>query len=155
MDVTSSPVNHSREDDQVPTKKKKYYCVYDSSITRKHPWVHKSSKNVNALKKGKSFSSDNYFFCSICCTDFCLAYSGLRDVESHMKSEKHTSNLRIKNTSSSISSHFPHEGLSLQEKIDKARKIFATLLSQNNVPLSVADDFSKAFPVMFPECDVA
>ena len=46
-------------------------------------------------------------------------------------------------------------GVSVNEKVERSKKTFVTLLAQNNVPMAFADAFNHSVTDMFPDSEIA
>ena len=143
-------------DKNITTKKAKYYCTYTPSLASKFPGTSQSTRKVTDVKlTAKGLSNNNYFFCNICQVDLSLAYSGIRDITEHSVKPMHLNNLKFKQSSTMIDEIYKPVGISVNEKVERSKKTFVTLLAQNIVPMAFADAFNHSVTDMFPDSEMA
>ena len=67
----------------------------------------------------------------------------------------HLNNLKFKQSSTMIDEIYKPVGISVNEKVERSKKTFVTLLAQNNVPMAFADAFNHSVTDMFPDSEIA
>lgn len=121
------------------TTKKQYLQSFRDEYTKEYPCIIKSDK-------GSKFA-----FCTFCRCDLNISHGGKNDLATHMKSNKHCSNVKVVEDNRKIRTFF---GSSTSDNsVIKAECLFTAFLLEHNIPLSAADHAGSLFRKMFPNSE--
>lgn len=106
---------------------------------------------LTSSQKGPEFA-----FCTICRCDFNLAHGGRDDCRRHVGSKKHGEYSKLeKERPQSLSNFFPSSKDALALKTTKAEAALVDLIVKKNLPVAIADDFTKFINLNFPDSEIA
>lgn len=100
------------------------------------------------LKPGKSIYHAK---CTVCCSELSISSGGLKDLRRHSNTNTHQKCLRSSEGNLSLSSFVVKE----KNDVTDAELLWANFICENNLPISLSDNFTKLVPTMFPDSDVA
>ena len=98
---------------------------------------------------------EKHAFCRVCSTDILNAHAGMRDLNRHVATKKHTDLVKLTSNAGQkkISSMF--QSTTDDNTVINAEVIFTKFLIENNLPLAVSDSAGNMFRRMFPDSSIA
>lgn len=105
-------------------------------------------KELKWLKIGKTDTSAT---CVLCNTQLNVCMGGVKDLRRHETTELHKKNARAVDRNSLMSSFVIQQNNGVVD----AELRFANFVTENNLPMKLADNFTKLVPAMFPDSVIA
>ena len=124
---TESTVHAAGPPARKKRKKKTYKCKFKKDWVKKWPFISAVSQDVYSFR------------CNMCATNFSCAHQGERDVTRHISRESHKRNVASLSSQKKVTETFLSSGNPLVDKVSRAEVKVASMLVQNNIPLSLAD----------------
>ena len=115
-------------------------------------WLDKYHIQYPSLIKSKKGAG--YAYCCICMTDFTVTHSGVNDCTRHIKGKKHSELSATAATQPSMAS-FASAPSSLEVKTMNAECLLTSFIVEHNLPIAIADHFTKLTKQMFPDSKIA
>jgi hypothetical protein len=126
-----------------PAKKPKYNQVYLSCYSA-----------IPGIKPSKL--SKSHAFCNYCNIDISISHSGRFDITRHCGKAKHKNFVNAAKSARPITQFLPARTLENNERaVIKAETMMTEVIVNCNMPLSVADVFTKTLKAAFPDSAIA
>ena len=125
------------------SKQGKYKIKFNNVWKLEFRWVQNSPK-------GSEFAH-----CSACKQDIKITHGGRNDLKRHSDTPSHKQKLGSISNTPTVSSLLGGSTTSLEYKVAFTETVFPNLIVEHNIPFLVADHFSDAVKVMFPDSAIA
>ena len=147
-DIRPSGVQQDTGANNRKAKCKKRLQVYKPEYSVRYPVISRSARGIH------------YAFCTVCESHFSVAASGVWDVGTHVDGARHkqiyANKKKDKSMQASMTNFLVKDRVTeMEHKVVSAELMWVHFLVEHNIPIAVADHFTKMLPKMVPDSDIA